>query len=44
MRGERDKAIQRYRTALEKAPQHEGARRRLEEMAKKGGAAGRAVR
>jgi hypothetical protein len=44
MRGERDKAIQRYRTALEKAPQHEGARRRLEEMEKKGGASGQAVR
>ncbi len=27
MRGERDKALQRYRTALEKAPQHQGARR-----------------
>ena len=44
MRGERDKAIQRYRTALEKAPRHEGARRRLEEMEKKGGASGQAMR
>jgi Photosynthetic reaction centre cytochrome C subunit len=32
--GERDQAIQRYRVALEKAPQHMGAKRRLEEMEK----------
>jgi tetratricopeptide (TPR) repeat protein len=36
MRGEREKAIQRYRTALEKTPQHQGAKRRLEELEKKG--------
>lgn len=34
-RGERDKAVLRYRAALEKAPQHQGAKRRLEEMDKK---------
>ncbi len=33
-RGEPDKAIQRYRAALEKAPQHPGAKRRLDEMGK----------
>jgi tetratricopeptide (TPR) repeat protein len=36
MRGEREKAIQRYRMALEKTPQHQGAKRRLEELEKKG--------
>jgi len=34
-RGEREKAIQRYRQALEKAPQHSGAKRRLEEIEKR---------
>jgi hypothetical protein len=35
MRGERDKALERYRAALEKAPDHEGAKRRIEELEKK---------
>jgi hypothetical protein len=34
-RGERDQAVQHYRATLEKAPQHQGAKRRLEEMEKK---------
>lgn len=34
MRGERDKAIQRYKAALEKAPQHQGAKQRLAELEK----------
>jgi hypothetical protein len=34
-RGERDKALQSYHAALEKAPDHEGAKRRLEELEKK---------
>lgn len=34
-RGERDQALQRYRAALEKAPQHEGAKQRLAELEKK---------
>lgn len=34
-RGERDKAIQRYRAALVKAPQHGVAKQRLEELEKK---------
>jgi len=33
-RGERDKAIARYRAALVKAPQHQGAKQRLSEMEK----------
>jgi len=33
-RGERDKAIARYRAALVKAPQHQGAKQRLNEMEK----------
>ena len=33
-RGENDKAIARYRAALEKAPQHQGAKRRLSELTK----------
>jgi hypothetical protein len=36
-RGERDLAIQRYRSALTKAPQHQGAIERLAELEKKGG-------
>jgi hypothetical protein len=34
-RGERDRAVARYRAALEKAPKHQGAIRRLEELEKK---------
>jgi hypothetical protein len=34
-RGERDKAIARYRAALAKAPQHQAAKQRLSEMEKK---------
>lgn len=34
-KGERDKAIERYRAALAKAPEHEGAKRRLEELTAK---------
>ena len=34
-RGERDKAITRYRAALEKAPEHDGVKRRLAELEKK---------
>jgi tetratricopeptide (TPR) repeat protein len=34
MRGERDQAIKRYRAALEKAPQHQGAKQRLAELEK----------
>ena len=33
--GERDKALARYRAALEKTPQHQGARRRIDELEKK---------
>ena len=33
-RGERDKAIARYRAALAKAPQHQGAKQRLSELEK----------
>ena len=33
-RGDRDKALQRYRAALEKAPQHPMARQRLAELEK----------
>jgi hypothetical protein len=32
--GEKDKALRRYRLTLEKAPQHEGAKRRIEELQK----------
>lgn len=35
LRGERDKAIARYRAALEKAPQHDAVKRRLNELEKK---------
>ncbi|MGH9387445.1 MAG: c-type cytochrome [Vicinamibacterales bacterium] len=35
MRGERDRAIQRYRSALAKAPKHEGVIQRLAELEKK---------
>jgi tetratricopeptide (TPR) repeat protein len=35
MRGERDKALQSYHAALDKEPEHEGAKHRIEEMAKK---------
>jgi tetratricopeptide (TPR) repeat protein len=34
-RGERDQAVKSYHAALEKAPDHEGAKRRLEELEKK---------
>jgi hypothetical protein len=33
--GDRDKALHRYQMALEKAPQHEAAKRRIEELQKK---------
>jgi tetratricopeptide (TPR) repeat protein len=33
-RGERDQAIARYRAALAKAPQHQGAKQRLSELEK----------
>jgi hypothetical protein len=32
--GDREKALRRYRLTLEKAPQHEGAKRRIEELQK----------
>ena len=34
-RGERDKAIERYRAALAKSPQHSVAKQRLEELEKR---------
>jgi lipopolysaccharide biosynthesis regulator YciM len=35
MRGDHEQAVKRYRAALEKAPQHLGAKRRLEELEKR---------
>jgi hypothetical protein len=35
LRGEREQAVRRYHSALEKSPQHQGAKRRLEELEKK---------
>ena len=39
-RGERDQALKSYRAALDKEPDHEGAKKRIEELEKSRGSSG----